>query len=230
DSLALAGLRLLAPLRPRAVWGIGLNYRSKAEATGRPVPSDPILFLKAPSALADPGQEMPLPPDVEKMDYEGEIALVIGRRAARVQPCDAWAHVAAITGANDTTARDVMKATGNPSLAKSYPGFGALGASLRALDGEPDAASLTVTTHVNGEERQRDDARGLIFTVPELLARITRYAVLEPGDVVLTGTPAGTGEDRGIFLKAGDVVRIVVAGVLPLENRVVAHAREGVAA
>lgn len=223
DRLPLATLAgdLVAPLASTtSIWGVGLNYHCKARLTGRGVPEQPVLYLKAASAGCGPEAVVPLPTSVsEQSDYEGEVALVIGARMHHTPAERVWAHVAAVTAANDLTARDVMKASANPTLAKSFPGFGALGASVLALDAVADRDAIGVRTTVNGELRQQATTADLIFPVPELLAWISRYVVLEPGDVVLTGTPAGTGQDRGCFLAPGDRVEITVDGVLPLRTR-----------
>ncbi|GAA2880824.1 fumarylacetoacetate hydrolase family protein [Streptosporangium fragile] len=212
---------LRAPLRRTgAIWGVGLNYLSKARLTGRPIPDDPILFLRPPSAVSAPGEEVVLPVDRSRqVDYEGEVAFVIGRRMHHVPPGEVWDGVAGVTAANDMTARDVMAATGTPTLAKCFPGFGALGASVLDLSEVDDPESIAVSTSVNGTVRQDSSTAELIFSVPELVSRISRFAVLEPGDVVLTGTPAGTGQDRQVFLSPGDEVEVSVAGVLPLRTR-----------
>ncbi|WP_326552299.1 fumarylacetoacetate hydrolase family protein [Micromonospora sp. NBC_01813] len=212
---------LVAPLgSTRAVWGVGLNYHCKARAAGRAVPTEPVLYLKSASAGSGPDATVTLPDQISAQpDYEGEIALVIGARMHRTPADQAWSHVAAITAANDLTARDVMTATANPTLAKSFPGFGALGASVLDIAAVADRDAIPVRTTVNGELRQEATTADLIFPVPQLLAWITRYVVLEPGDVVLTGTPAGTGQDRGSFLRPGDLVEVAVGGVLPLRTR-----------
>ncbi|WP_434740025.1 fumarylacetoacetate hydrolase family protein [Micromonospora sp. SH-82] len=212
---------VVAPLaHTRSVWGVGLNYHCKARLTGRSLPEQPVLYLKGASAGCGPDAVVPLPTSVSAQpDYEGEVALVIGARMHHTPAESAWAHVAAITAANDCTARDVMKASANPTLAKSFPGFGALGASVLDLAAVADRDAIPVRTTVNGELRQQASTADLIFGVPELLAWITRYVVLEPGDVVLTGTPAGTGQDRGCFLAPGDLVEVTVGGVLPLRTR-----------
>jgi 2-keto-4-pentenoate hydratase/2-oxohepta-3-ene-1,7-dioic acid hydratase in catechol pathway len=212
---------LLAPLRPRALWGIGMNYHSKARLTGRDVPAEPVLYLAAPSSVSGPGAAVRLPAEqTAEMDYEAEIAVVIGRTLDHAAEADAWAAVAAVTAANDMTCRDVMKRTGWPVLAKSFPGFTPLGASLLSRDRLAGPDAIGVRSWVGGEPRQDSSSADMIFPIPELLARISRYAVLHPGDVVLTGTPAGTGQDRGDFLRPGDTVRVEIDGVLPLTTRV----------
>ncbi|BCJ56967.1 hypothetical fumarylacetoacetate hydrolase family protein [Micromonospora endophytica] len=209
DPAATAPVRHTVPLdsltgalRPplastRAVWGVGLNYHCKARITGRPLPTAPLLFLKSASAGSGPDATVALPESISRQaDYEGEVALVIGTPMHHTPTDRAWAHVAAVTAANDLTARDVMATSGNPTLGKSFPGFGALGASVLGLGAVADRAAIPLLTTVNGEPRQQASTADLIFPVPDLLAWISRYVLLEPGDVVLTGTPAGTGQDR----------------------------------
>lgn len=222
----LASAELTAPLGvPGAVWGIGLNYRSKAELTGRDLPTEPILFLAASAAVLAPGSSVTLPADsTRQMDYEAEIAVVIGRPLYCVAPEDVWAGVAGITAANDMTARDVMRATAIPALAKSFPGFKPLGASVCTPDELADRDRIPVRSWVNDELHQDDTSAGLIFPIPELISRISRYAPLQPGDVVLTGTPAGTGQDRDCFLAPGDRVRVEVGPVLPLTTSIAREA------
>ncbi|MGW6462205.1 fumarylacetoacetate hydrolase family protein [Streptomyces sp. NPDC055078] len=209
------------PGRPRALWGVGLNYVSKAARTGRGLPERPILYLAASSGVPAPGGRVVIPPAVTEPDYEGEIAVVVGRRLYRATDSEVWPAIAGITAANDMTARDVMRTTGTPALAKSYPGFTPLGPSLRTPDDLADRDAIRVRTRVNGELRQDDTSAGMIFPIPDLLSRLSWFAALEPGDVVLTGTPAGTGQDRACFLADGDEVRVEVDGVLPLVTRVV---------
>ena len=223
DRIPLDDCALLMPLgRPRAIWGVGLNYRSKAQATGRPVPDAPILYLSA-ASHAVPGDPVPIPAgQTGQLDYEGELAVVIGRRLYRAMPDEVWPAIAAISAANDLSARDVMRATGSPTLAKSFPGCNPIGMSLSTPDELADRDDVRVRTWVNDELCQDDTTAGLIFRVPELIARLSHYTALEPGDVVLTGTPAGTGEDRHCFLAPGDTVRVEVETVLPLVTAVAA--------
>ncbi|MCM2393511.1 fumarylacetoacetate hydrolase family protein [Streptomyces albipurpureus] len=206
--------------RPHAVWGVGLNYLSKAARAGRGVPEQPILYLAASSGVSVPGAQVVIPPAVTEPDYEGEIAIVVGRRLHQATESEVWPAIAGITAANDMTARDVMRTTGIPALAKSYPGFTPLGPSLRTPDDLADRAAIRVRTQVNGELLQDDTSAGMIFPIPDLLSRLSWFAALEPGDVVLTGTPAGTGQDRACFLADGDEVRVEVDGVLPLVTRI----------
>jgi 2-keto-4-pentenoate hydratase/2-oxohepta-3-ene-1,7-dioic acid hydratase in catechol pathway len=217
------GAIVRAPLaRPRATWGVGLNYHSKAALTGRAVPTEPIIYLAAGTAC-DPGADVELPAgQTVQMDYEAELAVIVGQRLYRADPGQVWSHLAAITAGNDLSARDVMIRTSTPTLAKSFPGFNPLGASVLSIDELPDRDDIRVRSWVNGELRQDDSSQGLIFSIPELVSRISWYAALEPGDVIMTGTPAGTGQDRQDFLRPGDEVVVQVGDVLPLISRVVA--------
>ena len=220
--MPLADVVLGRPMaRPGAVWGVGLNYLSKAGQTGRARPEQPILYLSATSSVLAPGASVELPETVSEPDYEGEIAIVIGRRLHRAEPRDVWAAVAAVTAANDMTARDVMRATAAPVLAKSYPGFTPLGASLCEPSDLSDRDAIRLRTTVNGVLHQDDTSAGMIFPIDDLVSRLSWFTALVPGDVVLTGTPAGTGQDRGCFLADGDEVCVEVTGVLPLVTRMV---------
>src|SRR5882757_552773 len=222
DRIPLDGCDLRAPVGgSSAVWGVGLNYHSKAARAGRAVPVEPILYLAASSAVVGPDAEVTVPVErTAEMDYEGEIAVVIGQPLYQAEPSAVWPAVAGITAANDITARDVMRATGSPTLAKSFPGFNPLGASFVTVDELPDRDAIGVRTFVNGELRQAGDSSGMIFAIPELVARLSHLVALEPGDIVLTGTPAGTGQDRQCFLAAGDEIRVEVDSVLPLVTTV----------
>lgn len=203
-----------------AVWGIGLNYRSKQLATGRDLPEHPTLFLKAPGALD--GDRVPLPAQApDCVDYEGEIAVVVGSHLIDATPQAASEAVVGVMAANDVTARDVMRRTGTPALAKSFPGFAQLGATLADPDELGGYEHIGLQTTVNGDVRQQDTGGGMIMPVGELLALISRYALLRPGDVVLTGTPAGTGDERGCYLAPDDVVQVTVGDLPALKSFVV---------
>ena len=206
---------------PGTVWGVGLNYRSKARITGREVPAEPILYVCAASSVAGPNGLLAHPSGItDQLDAEAEIAVVLGRRLYRASEREAWAAVAGVTAGNDLTARDVMKATGTPALAKSFPGCTPLGASVLDARTLADGAAIGVRGRVNGVVHQDDTSADMIWSIPELLARISWYAALEPGDVFLSGTPAGTGQDRGVYLAPGDVVTVEVDGVAPLTTTV----------
>ena len=223
DRLPLEGARLAPVVRPSAAtWGIGLNYRSKQEATGRSLPERPTLFSKAASAAVAPGGAIRIPASApDCVDYEGEIAVILSSPLFEAGPDEAASAVGAVTAANDVTARDVMRATGNPSLAKSYPGFGQLGSAVLDPVTAGGFDALTLTTRVNGDVRQSDTGAGLIYPVEELLALLSQHVLLRPGDVVLTGTPAGTGDETRTYLGGGDAVEVEVAGLPALRSPVV---------
>ena len=206
------------------IYGIGLNYRSKQEATGREPPEYPTLFIKSTAALGLPGAAVALPeaaPDC--VDYEGEIAVVLGAPLLAASPNDAAAAIAAVVPANDVTARDVMRNTGNPTLAKSFPGFAQFGSAVLDPRAYGGIGSLELRTVVNGEIRQRDTGAGMLIDAAELLALLSRYVQIRPGDVVLTGTPAGTGEETNRYLRPGDVVEVSVGDLPALRSTIAAR-------
>ena len=212
-----------APLAPAVdegatIFGVGLNYLSKQLATGRTPPDEPVLFIKAASSLGMPGEPVTLPAASDCIDYEGEIAAIIGTAVFEAEADTAIRAVAGVATANDVTARDVMRRTGNPSLAKSFPGFGQVGSFIGSLEsmGGPDAIDLRVT--VNGVVRQTDCSAGMLLSIGSLIALISRYVALRPGDIVLTGTPAGTGDEEQRYLVAGDLVEVAVGDLPVLRN------------
>lgn len=216
----LRGARLLAPVSPGKVIGIGLNYRDHALERNKPLPARPLVFLKPPSAVIGPGAPVVLPPGVGRVDHEAELGVVIGRRASRVSAADARACVFGLTCANDVTARALQDSGVQFSHAKGYDTFAPIGPCVVAgLDERTTAggAGLEVTGLVNGAVRQRSTTAQLIFPVDELVAYISAIMTLEPGDVIVTGTPAGIGP-----LAPGDLVTIRVEGVGELTNPVIA--------
>jgi 2-keto-4-pentenoate hydratase/2-oxohepta-3-ene-1,7-dioic acid hydratase in catechol pathway len=208
---------------PRVIWGVGLNYRDHAAETGRPLPEAPTLFVKSPSAVIAAGEPIVVPPHVTQPDYEGELAVVIGRRARDVPIDDALAVVAGVTVGHDVSARDHQFTTGQWSWSKSFDTFCPLGPEVVSLDEIDLAAGLPIETRVSGEVVQSSSTSELVFSVPELIAWISQGCTLEPGDVILTGTPAGVGAARTPprWLVDGDVVEITIGGVGTLRNPVV---------
>jgi 2-keto-4-pentenoate hydratase/2-oxohepta-3-ene-1,7-dioic acid hydratase in catechol pathway len=209
-GLGAAGLRVLPPVTPSKIVCIGRNYRDHAAELGNPVPPEPLIFLKPPTTVIATGEPVLLPPGVGRVDYEAELAVVIGRRAHRVPRARAWDYILGITCMNDVTARDVQKRESHLTRAKSFDRFGPLGPCI--LTGVTDAPR-TVEGWVNGERRQQSSTEHLIFPIDHLVEFITFVMTLEPGDVISTGTPAGVGP-----VKAGDVVTVKVEGVGELVN------------
>jgi len=223
ERLPLDAVVLRAPVpRPGKVWAIGVNYRSHAAETGREPPKVPLVFVKVTSAVVGAGDVVRIPVAApEQVDFEGEVAIVIGRRATGVRAADAWAHVAGVTACDDVTARDVQQGTGNFGLAKSFDTFCPLGGSLVTVDEYLDPDDIELTTFVDDEKRQHARTSDLVFGVPELVEYLSSHTTLEPGDVISTGTPSGVGVVDGRFLRPGARVEIRVDRVLPLVNEVV---------
>jgi 2-keto-4-pentenoate hydratase/2-oxohepta-3-ene-1,7-dioic acid hydratase in catechol pathway len=208
---------------PRVIWGVGLNYRDHAEETGRPLPTAPTLFVKSPSSVIAPGEPIVVPPHVTQPDYEGELAVVIGTRARDVREEDALNVVAGVTIGHDVSARDHQYTTGQWSWSKSFDTFCPLGPELVSLDEIDLTRGLAIETRVSGEVLQSSTTSQLVFSVPYLIAWISQGCTLEPGDVILTGTPAGVGAARTPprWLVDGDIVEISIEGIGTLTNPVV---------
>jgi 2-keto-4-pentenoate hydratase/2-oxohepta-3-ene-1,7-dioic acid hydratase in catechol pathway len=219
DVPAPPAARTLPPVVPSKVIGVGLNYRAHAMEAGKPLPDEPLLFLKPPSCLIGDGREIAIPVEEHRVDHEAELAVVIGRRARDV-PAGAWRDVVfGLTCANDVSDRDYQRGDGQFTRAKGFDTFGPLGPWIET---DLDPGDLEVVCRVNGATRQRGTTRDLVFDVPALIAYVSSIMTLEPGDVVLTGTPSGVSA-----LHAGDVVEVEVEGIGPLRNRVVAAAARG---
>lgn len=208
----LASASLLTPVLPGKIVGVGRNYVEHARELGNEPPSEPLLFLKAPSSLVGPGAPIVLPPESERVEFEGEIAVVLRQRLRRAAAEEARAAVLGVTCACDVTARDLQKRDATFARAKSFDTFCPVGPAV--LVGA-DLDDLELVTRVDGAERQRGHARQMAWGIAELLAYASRMMTLEPGDLVLTGTPSGVGP-----LAPGDVVEVEVSGVGVLRNPV----------
>ncbi len=223
-AIALTAVRLLAPVpRPGKITGIGLNYADHAAEGGREKPQYPMIFTKAVSAVIAMGEPIRIPLVTSMVDFEGELAVVIGKRAKDVPSKDALDYVAGYTICNDVSGRDYQQRS-SPTAGKSFDTFAPLGPSIVTRDEVPDPHVLDIRTVVSGEEMQHSNTRYLIFNVNYLIDYLSHIFALEPGDVISTGTPAGVGLFRNPqrFLKPGDTVRIEVEKVGVLENPVVA--------
>ena len=205
---------VLAPVVPSKIVCIGLNYKDHAAEQGKPLPAEPLIFLKPSSAIVHPGEAIEIPPGVGRVDYESEVAVVIGRRATRVSEAEAMSHVLGLTCMNDVTARDLQKKDGRYTRAKGFDTFAPLGPCIAT---GLSADDLAVSGVLNGEIRQQSSTRELIFPVATLIAYISRIMTLLPGDVVSTGTPAGIGP-----LQPGDEIVVRVQGIGELRNPVIA--------
>jgi len=212
-SFALADVTLLAPVpRPRAIFGIGMNYADHVAELGATAPSEPLVFLKLPSSAAAPGAPVPCPEVVKRLDYEGELAVVMGPGG----------QVAGYTVADDLTARDLQGREPQWTRAKGADAFCPYGPWITTADEIPDPYSLRLRTWVNGDLRQDAPTSNLIFKIPELIAFISQTCTLEPGDLILTGTPGGVGMglEPPRFLGSGDVVRIEIERLGSIEHQI----------
>ena len=212
-SVRLADAQLLAPVAPSKIVCVGRNYREHAAELGNEMPSEPLLFLKAPSAILKDGDAIELPIQSERVEHEGELAVVIGRRCRGVgEHEDPLAYVLGYTCLNDVTARDLQRRDVQFTRGKSFDTFCPVGPHI--VTGL-DPSDLSVQTRVNGEVRQSGRTSAMAFPVPFLIRYISQVMTLEPGDLIATGTPAGVGP-----LRDGDVVEVEVEGVGVLRNPV----------
>jgi 2-keto-4-pentenoate hydratase/2-oxohepta-3-ene-1,7-dioic acid hydratase in catechol pathway len=215
DPVARDGQRLLAPVEPSKIVAVGRNYKEHADELGNPLPVEPMIFLKPPSAIVGPGEPILIPEGVGRVDHEAELGVVIGARARRVAENDAFRHVFGLTCVNDVTARELQKKDVQFTRAKGFDTFAPVGPCVVTGVDYRTADGITVEGWVNGERRQHGSTRALIFSIDRLIAFISSVMTLLPGDIISTGTPAGVGP-----LKAGDRVMIKVEGVGELTNPV----------
>ncbi len=219
--------KILAPLQPAAILCIGLNYRQHAAETKAPLPKFPVLFMKSPGAVQNPSDPIELPRRLEstKVDYECELAVVIGKTCKNVSPENALDYVLGYTCGNDVSARDWQKDFGGSQWCrgKTFDTFCPLGPVLVTPDELPNPNALAIKTLLNGEVMQSGNTDDMIFDVPTLIAFLSGSTTLLPGTVILTGTPHGVGMARTppVWLKAGDTVTVEIEGIGSLTNPVV---------
>jgi 2-keto-4-pentenoate hydratase/2-oxohepta-3-ene-1,7-dioic acid hydratase in catechol pathway len=223
-DLALADVDLLPPIpQPDKIVCIGLNYRAHAAEAGLKVPDQPSLFLRLTNTLVPHGGALVRPSVSSDMDYEGELAVVIGRGGRHIQPANALDHVVGYACFNDGSLRDYQKSS--VAVGKNFLKTGGFGPWLTTRDEIPDPSRLTLITRLNGNEVQRGETADMIFDVPAIIAYVSTFTPLEPGDVISTGTPPGVGMARKppLWLKPGDVVEVEISGIGVLRNAVVAE-------
>jgi 2-keto-4-pentenoate hydratase/2-oxohepta-3-ene-1,7-dioic acid hydratase in catechol pathway len=216
EVLSLPEVTLLAPCEPTKIVALGLNYRDHAAEFGHPIPEEPLIFMKPSTAVIGPDEDIVYPVMSRRVDYEAELAVVIGRTCRHIREEDFSDYVLGYTCINDVTARDLQKKDGQFTRSKSFDTFAPLGPWIETLIPDPD--NLTVEAYLNGERRQHSNTRNMIFGVAAQVAFISRIMTLVPGDVIATGTPAGIGP-----MHPGDVVEIRVEGIGALQNRLVAE-------
>lgn len=225
DAMALADCRLLAPVvAPQKVLAIGLNYADHARETGGEPPRSPVVFAKMPSSIVGPDEPISYSEEEStQVDYEAELAVVIGRRARRIPVEEALSFVFGYTACNDVSARDAQFADGQWVRGKSFDTFCPLGPWIVTADEVADVQDLSVVCRVNGAVMQDGTTQEMLFGVAELVSRLSRVMTLEPGDVIATGTPAGVGFARTppVFLLDGDLVEVEIEGIGVLHNAVV---------
>ncbi len=214
EILSLPEVMLLAPCEPTKIVAIGLNYRDHAKEIGAPLPEEPLIFMKPPTAVIGPDEAIVYPEMSKRVDYEAELGVVIGKTARQVPPEAARSYIFGYTCINDVTARDLQQKDGQWTRAKSFDTFAPLGPWVETEIADPD--NVTVEAFLNGERRQHSTTRNLVFGVDKLVSFISRIMTLLPGDVIATGTPAGIGP-----MQPGDVIEIRVEGIGTLRNRLI---------
>ena len=214
EGMSLPEVTLLAPCEPTKIVALGLNYRDHAAEFGRPIPDEPLIFMKTSTAVLGPDEDIISPAMSRRVDYEAELAVVIGRTCRFVKPEDFRDYVLGYTCINDVTARDLQKKDGQFTRSKSFDTFAPLGPWIETAIPDPD--NLMVEAYLNGERRQHGNTRDMVFPVATLVSFISQIMTLRPGDVIATGTPAGIGP-----MAPGDVVEIRVEGIGRLQNRLV---------
>lgn len=216
-STPLADVRLIPPCEPRKIICVGRNYVEHARELGNEVPKVPLIFMKPPSSILANGESIILPPQSSQVEHEAELVAVVGKRGRHIKAENARKHILGYTIGNDVTARDLQKADGQWTRAKGFDTFCPFGPWI---DTEFDPSDSVVTCRVNGQMRQMASTRDMVFNVGTLVAFISSFMTLEPGDLIFTGTPSGVGE-----LKDGDEVTVEIEGLGEIRNKVKAEGK-----
>lgn len=219
----LAGVQLLAPLRPGKVVGAAFNFTDALAERKMPHPAEPVTFVRAGSTVIGPGAAILVPPDVGNVGYEAELAVVIGRRALRVERDQAMRHVAGYTAHNDVSGSDLIKGDGgNFVRGKNLPASAPLGPWLATPDEVPDPYRVGIRLDIDGRPLQDGSTATMLFNIADLISWLSYRMPLEPGDVIATGTPGGVGDRREppLYMKEGDVVEVEITGLGVLRNRI----------
>jgi len=212
QTVPLSHVRLEAPCMPKKAVCVGLNYRDHADEFRQTIPSSPVLFIKPSTSLLSPGKAIQYPSMSKRVDYEAELVVVIGKLAKNIAENEALDYVLGYTCGNDVTARDLQPQNGQWTVAKSFDTFMPLGPWIET---DLDPSNLHIRSLLNGEVRQSSSTANLIFNVPSLIAYISQIMTLEPGDVIMTGTPSGVGP-----MKKGDHIVVEIEGIGKLENTI----------
>ncbi|MGQ9641471.1 MAG: fumarylacetoacetate hydrolase family protein [Candidatus Bathycorpusculaceae bacterium] len=218
-------VRLLAPIAsPPKIICLGLNYRDHAEEQSAPIPEEPVIFMKPHTAIIGPNESIVKPSFVKQLDYEAELAIVIGKKTKNVSVSDAKSHIFGYTILNDVSARDIQFKDKQWTRGKSFDTFAPTGPCITTINQLQDTTNLRIQTWVNNEPRQNSTTQNMVFNVFEIVHHLSQAMTLEPCDLIATGTPSGVGfamKPKPRFLKHGDVVRIGIEGIGVLENAVV---------
>ena len=228
-DMAIADVRLLPPVPdPERIICVGINYAGHVRETGRPMPERPMLFLRLAGSQVGDGEPILVPPESEQLDFEGELAVVIGKAGRRIPRGHALDHVAGYSCYNDGSIRDWQRHSVQFTAGKNFVGTGAFGPWLVSADEVGDPSRLALTTRLNGQVMQSASLSDLIFDVPALIEYCSTFTELSPGDVIVTGTPGGVGAFRTppVWMRPGDIVEVEIAGVGTLRNPIAAEPRQ----
>ena len=226
-TLALADVSFLPVIpNPGQIICVGLNYADHVLETGRVITESPTLFLRVPQSQVGHNQDIMLPPESSRLDYEGEIAVIIGKGGRRISEADSWSHIAGYACYNDGSIRDWQSATSQFTPGKNFWRTGGFGPWMVPASEIAPGRKMTLVTRLNGVELQRATTDMMLHSIPQQIAYISTFTPLEPGDVIVTGTPGGVGAKRmpPVFMKEGDVVEVDVDAIGTLRNGVCAEA------
>ena len=205
---------------PGKIFCVGLNYKTHVAEMKRPDSEHPAIFTRFADSLTAHGAPLPKPKTTQRFDFEGELAIVIGKGGRNIAQADAWEHIAGYACFNDGTARDWQRHTHQWTPGKNFPATGPLGPFMATRKDIPDVNQLTLETRLNGEVMQHASLADLIFTLPVIIEYLSGFTILSPGDVIATGTPGGVGDKRepAVYMKAGDVIEVEITGLGTLRN------------
>jgi len=228
-TLKMSEVSILAPVpSPPKIVCLGLNYRDHAEEQGARIPEEPVIFMKPRTAIIGPDESIIQPSFVKQLDYEAELAIVVGKKGKNIPVSEAKEFIFGYTAFNDVSARDIQFRDRQWTRGKSFDTFAPMGPCVTTADQIKDPNNLTIFARVNGEERQNSSTRNMVFNVYEIVHQISRVMTLEPCDIIATGTPAGVAvfmKPEPKFLSPGDVVQVEIEKIGTLRNRVVECAR-----